>query len=218
MDYDDPNYLLLNKNYKSIVCLNTKTKSTFTIPRYEGDDCDDFQSLPKSRVLILTENGMLILYHYNKDNGACGVVGKTQIEFIKERKEKSITLCVCPKGKVAAINTRVKGDHWISRVLVYEIDGSRIFLKSTVDLYDCKTKYFYAMNFHGYRRDLLILTGMTSESKSYLYTLVYFNGELTELSSKRKITQSNYPRKLQRIGTSLVGADNNGKLFKIGYN
>lgn len=218
VDKDDDSYLLLNKNYKGLVCYNTETNSSFHIYKKEGQDCDDFATLGQSRLLLLTEDGSLLLYHYDKVRKASRILSSFKMKFEPGRNEKSITLAVCPKDEIVAVNTRVKSKHFLSKVLLFRIMNNYIEKISEVDLYDQKCKYFYAMNFHGYRKSLLILSALTSESKSKLFTFVYDGYVFEELRQKRKKTESNYPRKLQRVQNVLIGADNNGKLFKIKYN
>lgn len=218
-DKDDGNYLILNKNYKSMVCLNTEDcSSSFNIYIKEGQDCDDFETLSKGRLVVLTEEGSLLLYQYEKQRKVSRLLSSLDINLETERKEKSITLAICPKEQIIAINTRVKTKHTLSRVILFKIVNNVLEKFSQIDLYDQQFKYFYAMNFHGYRNQLLILSALTSESKSRLFTFVYDGHSFQELGMKRKKTESNYPRKLQRINNTLVGADNNGKLFKIKYN
>lgn len=181
----------------------------------EGEDCDDFETLSNSRVLLLTEDGNLLLYSYDKLRKSSRLLSSFKIKFLEKRNEKSITLSICPKDEMVAVNTRVKGKHYLSRVILFRIFNNFIEYVNEIDLYDQSFKYFYAMTFNNYRKNLLILSALTSESRAKLFTFTWDGFGFEELEHKRKSTDCNYPRKLQRINNFLIGADNCGKLFKI---
>lgn len=218
VDSDDSSWLLMNKKYKSIICMNTNNKQSFEIQKTLGADCDDFQCLPGGRVLMLTEDGFLILQEYSKEEETSEVITYKQIYLLKNRNEVAITLVVCPQNKIAAISTRVKTVYSMSRLILYSIGEGSLDYKAEIDLYDRETKYFCAMSFYNYYNDNLILTGLTRQEKSILCTFLYDGENFKELVSKRIVTEAKNPRKLQLVGNEIIGADDYGKLIRISYN
>lgn len=218
LDYDDHSWLLMNKKYTSIVCMNTRTKESFEIFNKTGGDCDDFHCLPGERVLLITEDGILILYKYNKREKKSELKTCKKIPLLRNRNEVAITLSVCPKNKIAAITTRVKTVYSMSRLLLYSIkEDNQLEYKAEIDLYDRDTMYFCAMSFFNYVGDILILTGLTRQDNSILCTFIYDGESFWELVEKRMVTQAKNPRKLQLVGDEIIGADDFGKLIRIGY-
>lgn len=218
VDYDDNSWLLMNKKYKSIVCMDTSNKEFFEIDKVIGGDCDDFHCLPGEKVLLLTEDGFLILYEYNKREKSSKLLTYKKIPLFRNRNEVAITLSVCPRNKMVAITTRVKTVYSMSRLILYSIEKDSLEYKAEIDLYDRETKYFCAMSFYNYFDDNLILTGLTRQENSILCTFLYDGENFRELVSKRVITEAKNPRKLQLVNNVIIGADDFGKLIRISYN
>ena len=212
----------MNKEYKSIVVMNTLTREYFEIVRKVGEDCDDFYSLPGSRVIMLTEDGYLLMYKYDKQKMTSKLISKIHFKLSEERKEVAITMCVCPKNEIVAVVTRVKRLYHISRVFLFRIDDPRlekpnIARMAELDLYDKSTIYFCAMTFYKYINNALILTGMTRDKNSKVITLIYDGKEFKEYHHLRAQTSAVNPRKIVMTGEDIIGADDLGKVFAIKY-
>lgn len=213
VDSNDPENLLISDSMHMLYLLNTKSKESFEIGKDCGERIFDYLSLPKNRILMLTEDGYLILKSVDAKRKKSNLLNVKKIRFEKVQGKSTEKMVYCPEEGLIAVCINVYTH--LSRILVFKIQKDKVILKSTIDFRNLNLNYLEALSFHKPKGRYIALSGFSNYKKSKLYTLVLDKRSFKLLNLKEKITDLHHPSELHRIGDALCGVDDKGVKFEV---
>ena len=178
----------------------------------------------EDKLLLLSSDGLLKMFKFDIIDQHTETVFKTQIKTIESRREYTTALAVCSQSRFVAIPTQyrssVTGQFLCSRVLVYELSGSSIILRSTLDFFEESLHRFYAVSWSGYLKNrYLVLSAFSCSEPSVLVSLRYDTNErvLEELGDLRKSLNVKVPLKYVKVGGEMYTSDEKGRIINARY-
>lgn len=142
-----------------------------------GDSIIDFCPVENDRLLILTMNGVLMLYSYNLSEELefkFNLLSKQQVEF-ETKGEKSFTLSLCSKSKYVTICTcDTAHNSRLKKLVVFEIQIDEILVKKAQRSFEghkianLNESYFYSLNTENYLDGDLMIVGVQHDEKHRL--------------------------------------------------
>ena len=216
VDPEDPDWVFLNKEGKSILVYNTDTEEEYEIPKTHGSVIVQHEVLPGNKLAYLKENGCLVIRKYSHDKNASKMVTETQLEELDDRDEKSVTFCACPNGRYFVVHT-MDEEKTFSRLIVFELEKDGLVELDVLDLMDSEIKYMKALSFLKYYGNSFVIIGVkwSENSKSCILGFVYKEDELDQIDLGAQKTKLSNVFRLEKVGQQLFGIDKGVKLFRI---
>lgn len=208
--------IFLSNCSESLTSFDTKKNIFSNIENSPGERVFDFESLSQSRLLLLTEQGHLILKKKNFLNSHWEEVSKAKINLGDAQGTCCDKIAICPEEKMVAvcINTYTK----LSKIVFFKIFKNQLVFKSVVDFPNLDFNYFEDLKFHkseNFKRNY-VLTGLSNFTNTTICTLVIDKKNLKLLTLRKKNLELHHPCDLHQVEGDLVGIDGFGRLFCIG--
>lgn len=197
----------------SIFCINTKEKTKFEIKKEVGERVFDFQSLKDSRILLLTEDGHLILQRIDGESQTSATLSTCKVQMENIPGICTQKIAVYPEEGLVAVCVDVYTK--LSRVVLFKIKNNKLILKSTLDFRNLSLNYFEAFKFNQKKCRQLIISGISNYGNSMLYTFIIDKRNYKLLKLKEKVTGVHHPSELHQVDKNLLGVDEKGALFEI---
>lgn len=213
VDAENPLNLIISNSMHKLFSLNTKTKNVFEIDKKHGERIFDYLSLPKNKILMLTEDGYLILKKINNEGESSELIDYKKIKFEKLEGKSTEKMVYCPEEDIVAVCINVYTH--LSRILLFRVTKNKLVLKSTLDFRDLKMNYFETLAFHKPQGRFIALSAFSNYKKSTLYTYVMDKKNFKLLMVKTKVTDVHHPSHLHRVGDKLLGVDEKGIKFEV---
>ena len=228
VDADEPQYLILNADYKYLRCLNTMNKRNFKIKLKTNGVLLAHRCIKNGKAIVIMRDGDILLVKYYKHDDYSLIFSSVKLNLNYEENEALSSMAVCPKGKVVAVSTIKREYHqirlFLSRIWFLRIRGPEpeiIEILCSICLERYRVYDLRAMEFHGYinYKNMVVLSGLSWNEYSAVFTI------MVEVKAKRVVClkyvhqiESEWPRKvlqLKRVGSTVFGADSTARLVYI---
>lgn len=213
VDRNNPKNLLISDSMHKLFLLNTQSRVSFEITKISGERIFDYLTLPNDRILMLTEDGYLILKSINTKTKSSDFLYTKKIKFEKVQGKSTEKMVYCPHEGLVAVCINVYTH--LSRILIFKIQKDEVILKSTIDFRNLSLNYFEALSFHKPKGRYIALSGFSNYKKSKLYTLILDKRSFKLLTLKENTTDLHHPSELHQIGDALLGVDDKGVKFEV---
>lgn len=185
----------------------------FEIRKDVGARIFDFQSLKDSKLILLTEDGHLILQKLEEKSSSSRTLSSCKIQLENVPGICTQKIAVHPEEGLVAVCIDVYTK--LSRVVFYKIQKEKLILKSTLDFRNLNVNYFEAFEFYQKNGRQMIVSGISNYGDSLLYTFVIDKRNYKLLQLKQKVTGTHHPSELHKVGNEMLGVDEKGALFEI---
>lgn len=178
-------------------------------------------------LIYLTEDGQLAKEQFKLSDLSKSTVQarereETNLDY-SPFKEEFVSLAVCPKSRYIAVNSRSKGKHHNSRIVLLSNTERKMQILNEYIFEDKKIRFFQAFNFGDYvgGEDSVFLFGFTSSLRSKLYCFLV-EGEMIELQKVIDVG-SRYPCRVMRLrkeeedASKMIVSDQKGKIFYLKF-
>ena len=132
-----------------------------------------------------------------------------------ENQEIYVKMSICPKEKFLALASSCFNSHKASKIVLYEVKPEKLKFKRWFDVRKYNTKSILALEFLGYKNDLVGLIGLNDEERSKMFSLVYHTKKEKKLVLGFRKTELGHPACLKLFGNKLFGIDWKLRLFDI---
>lgn len=201
-------------NNSSNFLFSLKNENLTKIEKNHGERIFDFESLTNSRLLLLTEDGYLILK--KKEEGEWREKSFKKINLGEVQGTCIDKIAICPEEKIVAVcvNNYTK----ISKILFFKIFKNKLVFKSSIDFSQLGVDYFEDLKFHNFEQNdrKLVLTGISNYTTTKFYTFVLDKRNFKLLKMHKKETELHHPSDLHQVEESLMGIDGKGYVFRVG--
>ena len=216
--------LIVNKDYENITAVNLHCKDfMIEVEKDVGEDIYDFRVFgeQEDRIISITRDGYVVLYHldYEKDTGC--VKGHSKIELKEDRKEELTSVAVCEKGQFTLVEIgRHESEFISSRMLVFKIEEDKLVKKASLDQFYLKMGQKFALECYGHVGTHVLWVGLTGneEGAAQVYDYDSESQELKELVENRELHEEYDPVKLVRLEKNqFCYAGNRGKVMSLSF-
>ena len=183
--------LILNKDRYQLSAVNLETKRVeVEMEKTGGGHIKDFRLLQETqdKVVSVTRDGVLVLYKFNFLKKKGSVIGKFDLDLIKERDEIALSIAVCPKGRFILVEVGCeKILNFCSRTILVSLNDTKMAKKAVIDQYDRKLPDKLALGCLGYVGNHVIWVGLPCKKERNFQVLDYDIdvGEFREVRDKK---------------------------------
>lgn len=212
-DKNNPDDLLISNAMNKLFSLNTKTKEVFEIEKHHGERIFDYISLPQNRVLMLTEDGYMIMKSIDGEKKNSRYLNMKKIKFRDMPGKSTEKMIYCQEENLVAVCINVYTR--LSRILIFKVKKDKLELKSTFDFNNLDMNYLEAMSFHKTQGRFVTFSGLSNYKKSTLFTFVMDKSNYKLLLQKKFVTDAHHPSDLHLVEDKIMGVDERGVKFEI---
>ena len=212
--------LLINIDWKNIAVINLERKQVEVEPkRAVGELICDFRIFGKkeSRVLALTTDAYILLYHFNYQLRKIGARNSFKIELKQERNEHGSSIAVSDKGEYALVEIGSKMGNIASRMVILKIETNQLQIRTIIEIFSHELGTKYGLECAGYAGCHILWVGLTSNGDGIAQIYDYDTqiGQLKELVSKRRGQQGSCLHQIHRLGNEIFYTGRHGRVLRL---